>query len=464
MPAELCTQCNPDLAEVYKSQGDWCAEHGVPESLCLKCNPRRTFDPPGAAKDWCKEHAVPESKCTRCNPKLVARFIEAGDYCREHGFPKSVCPICNPELVKAAGEEPPTFATEGTRVRLASADTAREAGIQTVRLTPQRFAQSVDVTGRLGFNQDRLAQLSSPGDALVLEVQVDVGQEVTAGQSLLALASSQVGAAQARAQSATARLAAAEAAVAREEKLRASGVSSARDVDEAQRVLSETKAEQASALAAIRAAGGGARLGSDGRYLLTAPFPGVVVSRDAISGRTAAAGQILVSVADPAILWALLDVPEADAPSVRPGQRVNFVFDGLRGEKREGKVGLISPVVDAQSRTVRVRVDLPNPDRSLRAGTFFRAQLEVAAAHQALLVPREAVQRAQGRPLVFVRKSNALFEPVSVELGAGNDQQVEIVRGLSAGDEVVTTGAFLLKTEILKDSIGAGCCDEGEGK
>ena len=462
VPADLCTQCTPELAEVFKSTGDWCDEHGVPESQCLKCNPKLTFDQPVEAKDWCKEHAVPESMCTKCKPQLVAHFIEVGNFCREHGYPESVCPFCHPELVTAAGEKPPTLIGDDTRVRLASAGTAAEAGIQTVTLKPERFARSVSVTGRLTFNQDRLAQLASPGEALVLEVQVDVGQEVKLGQTMVFLASSQVGAAQAQAQSAKARLAAAEAAVAREEKLRVLGVSTARDVDEARRVLLATQAEAATALSSIRAAGGGARLGSDGRYALTAPFSGVVVSRDAISGRTAAAGQILVSVADPTVMWAVLDVPESEAASVRPGQSVTFVFDGLQGEKRDGKIGLVSPVVDPQTRTVRARVDLPNPDRSLRGGTFFRAEISVAATHDALLVPRAAVQRAEGQALVFVRASAETFKPIAVELGAGTNDRVEATKGLKAGDEVVTTGAFLLKTEILKDSIGAGCCDEGE--
>lgn len=464
VPAELCTQCIPELAEVFKAQGDWCTKHDVPQSQCLKCNPGLTFDKPIVAKDWCKEHAVPESMCTKCNPKLVAKFIQVGDFCREHGYPESVCPICHPELVTAAGEKPPSVVAEGTNVRLASPDTAREAGFQTVKVKAERFAHSVSVTGSLSFNHDRLAQLASPGDALVLEVLVDVGQVVTAGQTLVALASSQVGAAQAQAQSAKARLTAARAAVEREEKLLKSGVSTARDVDEARRVLSSIEAEQASALASIRAAGGGTRMGSDGRYVLTAPFAGVVVSRDAISGRTAAAGQVLVSVADPSVVWALLEIPEADAPSVRAGQKVTLVFDGLRGEKRDGKIALVAPIVDPKTRTVRARVDLPNPDRSLRGGTFFRAEIEVAAAHQAILVPRDAVQRAQGRPLVFVKKSAEVYVPVPVELGAGTHERVEIAQGLQAGDEVVTTGAFLLKTEILKDSIGAGCCDEDGAK
>jgi cobalt-zinc-cadmium efflux system membrane fusion protein len=108
---------------------------------------------------------------------------------------------------------------------------------------------------------------------------------------------------------------------------------------------------------------------------------------------------------------------------------------------------------------VRVRVDLPNPDGALKAGSFVSAMIELAAPRAAVLVPRGAIQRAQGHDLVFVRTAAGQYDPVNVELGGRSSDGVEIVRGLAAGAEVVTTGAFMLKTEILKDSIGAGCAD-----
>ena len=107
---------------------------------------------------------------------------------------------------------------------------------------------------------------------------------------------------------------------------------------------------------------------------------------------------------------------------------------------------------------MRARVELPNRDRTLKAGVFLRAQIRVTAEHDALLVPREALQRAESRTLVFVKRGEGLFEPVAVRTGEADGDLVE-VSGLEAGSEVVTTGAFLLKTEVMKESIGAGCCD-----
>jgi len=463
VPAELCTKCNPDLIPVFKEQGDWCAEHGVPESQCLKCNPKLTFTAQPAHKDWCKEHAVPESKCTRCNPRLVARFVEAGDFCREHGYPASVCPLCHPELVEAAGEEPPIFPEPGTKVRLASVKTAQHAGIQTQVVENGRIAKTLEVVGQLAFDQNRLAQLSSRGDALVVEVKVDVGDDVKEGQVLAVLASAAVGADQARLAGSQARLEAARAAVARERQLGEAGLSPRKSLEEAQRDLAAAQAESDAARSALGAAGASSEAGG-GRSLLRAPFAGTVVARDAVAGRTTTAGQVLLQVADLSTMWAQLEVPEAEAALVRPGQPVRITFEGMRGSSREAKVTRVSASVDPASRTVRVRVELPNRDRTLRAGAFLRAQIQVSADHDTLLVPRDAIQHAESRTLVFVKRSDTLFEPVAVKTGETRGGLVEVVSGLEPGAEVATTGAFLLKTEIMKASIGAGCCDLEEKK
>jgi membrane fusion protein, heavy metal efflux system len=198
--------------------------------------------------------------------------------------------------------------------------------------------------------------------------------------------------------------------------------------------------------------------------VLRAPFAGTVVARDAVAGKTAAAGEVLVEIADLSRMWAQLEVPEADAALVRSGQPVRIVFEGLRRAPVEAKVSRVSARVDPASRTVRARVELPNGDRTLKAGAFLRAEIRVSSDHEALLVPRDAVQRAEDRSLVFVRREDAVFEPVAVQAGEREGELVEIVSGLERGDEVVTTGAFLLKTEIMKESIGAGCCDLEEKK
>lgn len=463
VPAELCTRCNPDLVAVFQAQGDWCKEHGVPESQCLKCNPNLTFTAAAAPQDWCKEHGVPESKCTKCKPQLVAQFVRAGDYCREHGYPASVCPICHPELPEAAGQKAPVFPEPGTKVRLASAETVADAGIQTQRAERRRFGRTLEVVGQLEFNQNRLAQLSARGDAVVVEVKVDVGDEVKAGAPLVVLASSAIGGDQARLPAARARVATAESALSRERQLAERGISPRKAVEEAERDLAEARADLDAASAALRAAGS-APGDSGGRYVLRAPFAGTVVARHAVAGKTAAAGEELVKLADLSTMWVQLEIPEADATAVRAGQPVRLVLEGMRGAARDARISRVAASIDPESRTLAARVELPNAERALKAGVFVRAQIAVAEEHDAVLVPRDAVQSAESRSLVFVKKGEALFEPVAVQLGAGDGDVVEIVSGLEPGAEIVTTGAFLLKTEVMKESIGAGCCEVEEKK
>ncbi|MBL8113609.1 MAG: efflux RND transporter periplasmic adaptor subunit, partial [Acidobacteria bacterium] len=415
VPAELCTRCNPDLVDVFKEQDDWCAEHALPESHCLKCNPALTFTAQAAPADWCKEHAVPESKCTKCNPRLVAKFIAAGDFCREHGYPESVCPSCHPELAKAAGQVPAGGGELPSIVRLASPETEREAGIETHRIEPGRVARSLDVVGQLDYDQNRLAQLSARGEALVVEVKVDAGDRVRAGQPLLLLASALIGDVQARLSAAEARLAAARAALERERSLVERNISPRRSLEEAESEHAFAQADRASARAALAASGASPNGG--GRYELRAPFAGTVVSKDAVVGRSAAPGQVLVEVADLSVVWAQLDVPEADAGSVRAGQRVTLVIEGARSGSREGTISRVASAVNPATRTVSARVELANPGGALKKGSFVRGRIEIAAAHDALLVPLDAVQRAEGRTIVFVRKDGSSFEPVPVELG-----------------------------------------------
>lgn len=463
VPADLCTQCSPELAEVFKSKGDWCNEHGVPESQCLKCNPKLTFTAEAGqvapAVPWCNEHGVPEAKCTKCKPTLIAKFIEAGDFCREHGFPESVCPVCHPERVKAAGHELPMYPPPGTTVKLASAEKAQQAGIETTVVGLKPFAKSVEVVGQLQFNQNRYAKLSARGEALVLEVKVDIGDEVKRGQPLVVLASSGVGEQQSKLAAAKARLEAAQATLAREQTLVESGISSRKSVDAARTEVAAAKAELDAASASLGAAGAGTS-GAGGRYVVTAPFDGTVVAREAVTGKSMSGDSPLVEVADLSTMWALLDVPEDVAASVRPGQNVSLKVEGLGGQVRDGTIGRMGASVDASTRTVRARVDLPNKDKSLRAGMFVRARIEVGAERGGLLVPRDAIQRAEGRALVFIKTGPAEFKPTAVEVGSQVGTEVEVLSGLAAGAVIATTGAFLLKTEILKDSMGAGCTDD----
>lgn len=456
VPAELCTQCNPDLAEVFKEQGDWCNEHGVPESQCRECNPGLTFTTePDAPGDWCNEHKVPESMCTKCKPELVAKFIEAGDYCREHGFPQSVCPVCNAGAAEGATAEGEAL----PNVKLASEETATEIGVKTVRARKGAVSGVLEVVGELAFNANQRAELSARGEALIVEVKVDVGDEVKKGQPLVVVTSAEVGAGQAQASASKVRLSTAQSAVDRARTLVDRGISAKQTLEEAEAEFARARSEYDAALSALAASGAGAS-GTGGRHAITAPMDGTVVRRSAVLGRTAAADEVLVELADLSTVWALLDVPEADSALVRTGQAVKLTLDAASNRSLSGRISRVADAVDPMTRTVRARVELANKDRRLKVGSFVRARIEVAMERTAIVIPRSALQRVSEKQIVFVRQSANVFAPRAVTVGETIGDTAEVEGGIGEGDEVVTTGAFLLKTEVMKESIGAGCCAE----
>ena len=124
----------------------------------------------------------------------------------------------------------------------------------------------------------------------------------------------------------------------------------------------------------------------------------------------------------------------------------------------EGELTWIASEVDPRTRTVTARAVVPNEDGTLRAHQFARAVVRTGPPRGGVRVPREAVQRVGEREVVFVRLAPRVFAPRVVRR-FGDDEDVLVEGRLAAGDAVVTTGAVLLRTEILPGSIGAGCCE-----
>src|SRR5262249_53784218 len=124
----------------------------------------------------------------------------------------------------------------------------------------------------------------------------------------------------------------------------------------------------------------------------------------------------------------------------------------------------IAPEIDAHTRTARGRILLKNADGALRANMFARARLASGANGVSVLVPREAVQRARASKIVFVRLSEQVYEARRIVQGPAQGDLVAVSGRIKPGDRVVTDGSFLLKTETLKEGIGAGCCATDSGK
>lgn len=411
-----------------------------------------------APVDWCAGHGLPESKCTKCNPELIPQFQASGDWCAEHGFPESACPICNPQQ-PPAGAAPASGIAPGTRIRFRAPDIETSSGIGTAPAQQAALDIGVACTARIDFDRNRLADVRSPAGGIVRELLVDLGQRVDAGARLFVLESPQVGDLQGQLGAARQRVAVARANFERHQTLQQEAIASARQVELARQELEAAEADLRSLGASLRMTGAAGQAGQAGRFAVRAPLAGTVVRRPATVGTFATAETSLATVADTDTMWALLDVRDADAASVRIGQPVSLQVDGVPGKTLAGKVTWIAMEVDPRTRTVAARAEVDNREGLLRANQFARATIQVAAPEGAVAVPRQAVQRVGEDMAVFVRTGEGLYEPRVVSLGRASADLVQVVGNVRAGEPVVTEGAFLLKTELSRDSIGAGCCE-----
>jgi cobalt-zinc-cadmium efflux system membrane fusion protein len=253
------------------------------------------------------------------------------------------------------------------------------------------------------------------------------------------------------------RLEVATAAHQRTKTLNESGIAPDKDLLEARQALDEARSELASARAALGMVGAG-EAGAGG-YIVRAPLAGTVIRRGATIGHLVDTSDVLFEIVDTRAMWVEIDVPEDRLNEVASGQAVTILLDASPGREWKGRIDYLAPEVDPRTRTARARARLDNADGSLRANLYGRALVELGEARPTVMVPKEAVQRAGGASLVFVRLADDVFEARRVKIGLSEGNLVELSTGVKSGEPVATRGSFLLKTETLKGAIGAGCCD-----
>jgi len=189
---------------------------------------------------------------------------------------------------------------------------------------------------------------------------------------------------------------------------------------------------------------------------LMAPRSGVVLERMAVDGMMAEAGQTLFRIADVSTLWVMADVPEYELSSVRIGDKATVRIRSLPGKEFEGKVGLIYPEIQGQTRTARIRIELPNPEGLLLANMYAEVEIATGGTDPVVTVPDSAVIDTGDRQVVIVDKGEGSFEPRDVKIGMRGDGMTEIMEGLAEGEKVVVSANFLIDAESnLKAALSA---------
>ena len=179
---------------------------------------------------------------------------------------------------------------------------------------------------------------------------------------------------------------------------------------------------------------------------ITTPVGGVIQTLDVRQGMTVNMGQNLAQVTGLSTVWLNAAVPEAEAGQVRVGESARAELAAFPGETFTGKVTAVLPTLQGDSRTLTVRVELPNRDGLLRPGMFATVHL-AGVARSALFVPSEAVIRTGARALVMLAGDGGRYQPVEVQTGREDGGRTEILAGLSEGDKVVASGQFLIDSE-----------------
>jgi Cu(I)/Ag(I) efflux system membrane fusion protein len=178
-----------------------------------------------------------------------------------------------------------------------------------------------------------------------------------------------------------------------------------------------------------------------------APRDGVVLERTAVDGMRAAAGDVLFRIADISTMWVLVDVPEHDLGVVRAGQTASIRVHALQGRTFDGKISLIYPQVNKDTRTTRARIEIPNSDSALLPDMYTEVEIATGSMDPVVAVPDSAVIDSGTRPMVILDKGDGRFEPREVKIGARGRGFVEIRDGISEGDQVVVSANFLIDAE-----------------
>ncbi len=346
-----------------------------------------------------------------------------------------------------------------------SPEAIARVGLKTVPASLRSLVVRHATTGKVGFDERHLAHVSARVSGRLVRVEAELGDRRREGEILAVVDSVELGQARAAYLRAQARHEVTRRRFERERSLHAEAISSEQEVLEAEAEAREAAADLAAGRATLRLLGLSdgeiKRLSWDDASAslvpVRAPFAGRVVAKEATRGELVTPERILFTVANLDEVWLWVDVYERDLRWVRIGETVEARFDAWPGETFTGELAYLADQFDPASRTVRARVDLPNPGGRLKAGMFARVMLSSGGedgTQTVLAVPREAVQRQGEAAIVFVRAGDTRFERRQVEPGQVTEEWVEIRAGLAVAEEVVTAGAFLLKSQASADQLG----------
>ncbi|HSQ24250.1 MAG TPA: efflux RND transporter periplasmic adaptor subunit [Pyrinomonadaceae bacterium] len=351
--------------------------------------------------------------------------------------------------------------------------TAADKAIETEIVTTAPIAGVVSATGKILVPEDRTAVIGPVNEGRIVKLYAGQGSRVRKGQKLAELESADIDQAEADYLKALAdaenarRSSAAEIKLAQEtydrtKSLYEKTVVPGKNLQSAEHDLEVAKANAENSAASTKATLTAARRhllilglsdsaidalgkkpGLAATFSLTAPIDGVVIERNATIGATVGTDASVFKIIDISRVWVDANVFEKDLPRVRVGQGVKLTVTAFPGSTFSGKIIFIDSVVDPESRTVKVRTEVPNPDGRLKPDMFANVEVITDVNSTAVSVPQSAVLDDGGKKIVFLADGQT-YKQRQVQLGIQSGGRIEIIDGLNAGDRVVVKGNYLL--------------------
>ena len=339
--------------------------------------------------------------------------------------------------------------------------------------TEQRPVRRLNLTGEVQFDLTRMVEIASPVAARMEQIHRNLGDKVAASDVLAVVQSSELGETQAAFLEACAKLDLARQTFEREQQLYDRKVSSEADYLIARSELASGEASLAAVrkrlqlfgltedqIAGLVSVDSGV---SFGQLVLVSPIAGVVVEQNVVRGQLVDARDMLYRIADLSRVWVWCDLYESELAllhdllatgatveaEVHAGAFPQTVFHGV--------IDMIGNQLDRATRTLKVRLAVDNPGGRLRPGMFIRATIRLDGERNVLRVPTTAVLSDVGQQFVFVKLRDDLWARRDVATGLSDAGMIEVREGLVEGDIVAARGAFMFKSEILKEKMGAGC-------
>ena len=370
-------------------------------------------------------------------------------------------------ISNAISQEKPTTSQETERwakgrinIINLSEEEKKAIEIETVAASYKSMTSQLQAMGKVLAHQFRKAIVSYAFPARISQIHVKIGDWVKPGQELVTLQSEEVGKAKSEYYKAVADYELAKSNYERGKRLFDRGVGAQKDLLTSEAGLKVSQANLNAAEKKLHVLGfteAEVKAIAETHQInpaitLFAPISGKIIQNIAVLGGMIDQSTEILTIMDPGLLWVDAEIYERDIAKVRAGQSAEVTVPAYPNETFSGKISYISDVLKEETRTITVRTEVENKGYKLKPGMFANIKIFLNHQSRALVVPAEAVLDDKDNKIVFIKK-NGSFYPQLVEIGTKENDYVEIIKGIQAGDEVVTRGNYQLKSKLYDEIL-----------